>query len=117
LPDLRGRIPIHSGTLSGSGSTYQIGAAGGVESVTLTPSQIPAHTHPPRAGSYGNSDTPAGNFFAASATVEQFTTVPPNTSLNPGIVQPAGGSQPHDNHPPFLAINFIISLFGIYPSQ
>lgn len=117
LPDLRGRIPIHAGTLSGSGSNYPIGSAAGVESVTLTTGQMPAHTHLPQAGSYGNSDTPAGNFFAASATVDPFVTVPPNSAMNPATVQPAGGSQPHDNQPPYLAINFIISLFGIFPSQ
>lgn len=116
LPDLRGRIPIHAGALSG-GQNYILGEAGGVETVTLTTNQIPAHNHLVQAGSYGNNDSPAGNFFAASATVDQYAPAPPSVSLNPGAIQATGGNQPHENRPPFLTINFIISLFGIFPSQ
>lgn len=116
LPDLRGRIPIHAGALSG-GQNYSLGSTGGVEAVALTTNQIPTHTHQAQGGPYGNSDTPAGNYFAALATVDLYAPVTPNVSLNPGAVLPAGGNQPHENRPPYLAVNFIISLFGIFPSQ
>lgn len=116
LPDLRGRIPLHSGTLAG-GSSYQLGEVAGVETVTLTTNQIPAHTHMAQAGGYGNTDSPAGAFFSASASIDVYSPNASNVSLNPAAIQLSGGSQPHDNMPPYLVVNFIISLFGIYPSQ
>jgi microcystin-dependent protein len=117
LPDLRGRAPIHQG--SGGGSSYVIGQLAGVESVTLTTNQIPAHSHPPQAaiGGSGNpADSPAGNVWSGW-TGGQFTTQAPAVNLSAVAIGSDGGSQPHDNMPPFLTINFIISLFGIFPSQ
>jgi microcystin-dependent protein len=110
LPDLRGRTPAHMG------SGYSLAQAFGEETVTLTVSQLPAHTHAPQGSSNaGNQSTPAGNVWAASA-LHQFSSAAPAVTLDPAAVGAAGGSQPHDNMSPFLVVSFIISLFGIFPS-
>jgi microcystin-dependent protein len=117
LPDLRSRVPLGDGAGSGL-STYTIGQTGGVETVTLTANQLPVHTHPFNADLLaGSTANPAGRLYAkypgsvpVYATGGQF-------QMNAGVVSPAGGSQPHDNLQPYVAINYIISLFGIYPSQ
>jgi microcystin-dependent protein len=113
LPDLRGRIPIHQG------SGYVVGQTGGVEQVTLTVNQMPNHTHPAQAqAGPGNQATPAGGIWAASAWNQYAAYSGANpVTMNPNAVQPAGGNQPHDNLMPYLAVSFIISLFGIFPSQ
>jgi microcystin-dependent protein len=119
LPNLLGRAPVHQGTNPGNGITYIIGQLGGVENVTLTPNQMPIHTHPPQAatGISGNPvNSPAGNVWSGW-TGGQFTTQTPAAPMAATAVGTAGNSLPHDNLPPFLAINFIISLFGIFPSQ
>jgi microcystin-dependent protein len=114
LPDLRGRAPVHMGQ---GLSNYVIGQAGGSEQVTLNANQIQAHTHAPLGQTAAGSQTsPAGGVWAAS-TLNQYSTNAPSQPLNPAVVQTSGGSQPHDNMMPYLAINFIISLFGIFPSQ
>ncbi len=111
LPDLRGRMPVHAG----NGLT--LGQVGGVEQVTLTANQIPSHTHAAQAqNSVGNSASPANSVWANS-TLNQFTAGPAAAPMNAANVAPTGGNQPHDNMMPFTAVNFIISLFGIYPSQ
>lgn len=125
LPDLRGRIPLHFGT-GPDGVTYQQAETGGVEEVTLTTQQIPIHTHPMMCSSGGgvNTSNPA-NAVAAPSDLSQFNdlTVAPNTAPNaqlgtPGFISDiTGGSQPHTNFQPYLCINYIISLFGIFPSQ
>ena len=118
LPNLLGRTPVHQGT-DIHGNPYIIGQLGGQETVLLTVNQIPAHSHVPQAalGSTSNpANSPAGNVWSGW-TGGQFTTQAPTGSLNPAAIGLDGGSQPHDNMAPFLAISFIISLFGIYPSQ
>jgi microcystin-dependent protein len=114
LPNLQSRVPIHMGAGAGL-STYTIGESGGVETVTLNVSQIPAHTHTPVANSgNGGSSDPTGNFWAASAA-KQFN--PASASqMAAGAMATTGGNQPHENMLPYLAVNFIISLFGVYPS-
>jgi microcystin-dependent protein len=117
LPNLQSRIPLHFGT--GGEGTYILAETGGVESVTLTVSQIPAHTHPMLASTDpGNQLAPAGNVPAALSPVSIYkaNVTPPNIPMNAQSVTPVGGSQPHDNMQPFLCINYIISLFGIFPS-
>jgi microcystin-dependent protein len=110
LPNLQSRVPVHVG------STI-LGEMGGVESVTLNTNQIPVHTHPFLATtSLGAEPTPAGNTTAQSGTLQWYRGTPPTVALVNTSLQPAGGSQPHDNMIPYLAISFIISLFGIYPS-
>ena len=111
LPDLRSRVPIHQG------NGLVLAQVGGEELVTLTVNQIPIHTHAPMANSdNGTATTPGGNVWAASADISQYA-VGTTGAMSGSAVSPAGGSQPHDNMLPYLAINFIISLFGLFPSQ
>src|SRR5437870_2518484 len=106
LPDLRGRVPLHFG----NGST--LAETGGVETVTLTVQQIPAHSHPLLATlNQGAQNPPAQQLLAQSPTQNAFpygTDVPPAT-LNPGSISSVGGSQPHNNFQPYLCLDFIIS--------
>jgi microcystin-dependent protein len=119
LPDLRGRVPLHMGT--GGGSSYVIGEPGGVETVTLTIGQIPAHSHMVNATNSNQVQVPAGNTFPAGSTPQSRNVYGPlggtAVQMSSGMIAPTGGSQPHENRQPFLCINFIISLFGIFPSQ
>jgi len=115
LPNLQSRIPFHQG--SGAGNTLVIGQLSGTETVTLTTNQIPVHTHSLAASSAGGTKpSPAGGVWAAS-TLEQFSTEANAHTMDPSTIAATGGGQPHDNLPPFLVINFIISLFGVFPSQ
>ncbi len=114
LPDLQSRVPLHMG--AGGGGTYVIGQNGGEESVTLAASQIPAHSHVPQANSgSGTQASPSDNVWAQSTNLP-YSASAPSAGLDPSAVGSDGGSQPHDNMIPFLGINFIISLFGIYPT-
>jgi microcystin-dependent protein len=112
LPDLRGRIPLHQG------DGFILAETGGVEDVTLTVNQIPAHSHPelansgaPQSSNPGSNvlSSPVGNIYFGGPT-NQFV------NFNPAAVAPVGGSQPHTNFQPYLCVDFIISLFGIFPS-
>lgn len=117
LPDLRGRLPVHQGT-SSSGTTYQMGQTGGAEEVTLTVQQIPIHTHPMVVLDHvGNQINPGGSLPGHSFNVTPYINATPAGSFNVAAISPAGGSQPHTNFQPYLCIDFIISLFGIFPSQ
>jgi microcystin-dependent protein len=126
LPDLRGRIPLHQGT-GPDGTTYQMAEAAGVEEVTLTTQQIPIHSHSMLCVSDA-SGAPTSNpqsAVAGVADISQYNdlTVAPDTATNAQLGTPgftssiAGGSQPHENLMPYLCVNYIISLFGIFPSQ
>jgi microcystin-dependent protein len=115
LPNLAGRIPVHMGTGAGL-STRIIGEIAGVEQVTVTEAQLPAHSHVPQAQSANGTLTNPQNGVWAGSTTALYTPSQPNLSMRAGLVNPAGGSQPHENMMPFLAINFIISLYGIYPT-
>lgn len=114
LPDLRGRLPLHMG----NGSI--LAETGGVEEVTLTVQQIPAHSHPLLATASNASSTNALNsVLAQNTTYEPYlspSSFPANTPLFSGSVSATGGSQPHTNFQPYLCVSFIISLFGIFPS-
>lgn len=115
LPDLQGRTPVHQGT--GGGGTYVMGQRSGVENVTLTLPTIPSHNHPIAAqGANGSVPSPSGAFFAGSSA-EQYATTANGTAVTGSITGPQGGSLPHNNLQPFLCVNYIIALFGIYPSQ
>lgn len=122
LPNLASRVPIHMGT-SPSGVTYQIGEMAGTEQETLSVQQIPNHSHTMMLTNNGQVLNPASNTIMATPTggpqgVLTFVDGPGNTPLSStNTVTPAGGSQPHENTQPFLCINFIISLFGVFPSQ
>ena len=113
LPDLRGRIPVHFG------NGFILAETGGAETVTLTVAQIPAHSHPFLATSSQATDSnPAGKTPAnsASATASPYGTDAPRTNLAAASIGSVGGSQPHGNFQPYLCIDFIISLFGIFQS-
>jgi microcystin-dependent protein len=117
LPDLQGRLPVHAGTAK-SGTTYQLGEKGGVESVTLSIQQIPSHNHAFIATSnISNSTSPNNSIVAQSSSADLYIEDTPNQSLAPNSIGPDGGSQPHDNFQPYLCISFIISLFGVFPTQ
>lgn len=118
LPDLRGRIPIHFNEF-GSAPNYTLAETGGVESVTLTTQQIPAHSHSLLATTdLANSASPADAYLSTTATGNKiYSTAAPSVVLHPQEIGPIGGSQPHDNFQPYLCVDFIISLFGIFPSQ
>jgi microcystin-dependent protein len=124
LPNLQSRIPVHQGP------GFVIGQAAGVESVPLSTSQLPSHSHAvlTTTGSPATAkSTPGGNFIAdevlAGAPTPQpfayaaFVNDANQRTLAPGSIQNAGGSLPHDNMVPFVCVNFILSLFGIFPSQ
>jgi microcystin-dependent protein len=114
LPDLRGRIPVHQG------NGFILAETGGVEDVTLTVQQLPAHNHALLAsGDTASTNAPANHVFAAGtgATIFPYGTDQPLTTLHPTTISSAGGSQPHTNFQPYLCINFIISLFGEFPQQ
>jgi len=112
LPDLRGRIPLHFG------NGFTLAETGGVETVTLTVSQIPSHSHPVLASTApGGQTTPGGNVPAASFNVTPYINDVPTGAMSANAVGAVGGSQPHNNFQPYLCVDFIISLFGIFPSQ
>jgi microcystin-dependent protein len=114
LPDLRGRLPLHQG------NGFILAETGGAEEITLTVAQIPAHTQPAlgSTATAGSTDT-AGNVAGrvTTAGVFPYGTDNPLAPLSPSAIAATGGSQPHTNFQPYLCINFIISLFGIFPQQ
>ena len=116
LPDLRGRFPLHQG------NGFTLGEKGGTETVTLTVSQIPSHSHAVLCNdNSGTQTSPKNNTFARGGGGANFyvdpASLPANTTMNAAAMVPTGGSQPHDNMAPFLVVSFIISLFGIFPTQ
>jgi microcystin-dependent protein len=116
LPNLASRVPIHMGT-GPDGTTYQIGEMAGTEQETLTVQQIPSHTHPWMAsGGNANTKQPVGG-VPAIAQGDLYTDTFTASAMAPQSILPTGGSQPHENTQPFLCISFIISLFGVFPSQ
>lgn len=111
LPDLRGRIPIHQG------NGFVLAETGGAEEITLTVQQIPAHSHPFLASAdVGDQINLAGALTSNSNGVIPYIEDPPSVTMNPADIGSTGGSQPHNNFQPYLCIDFIISLFGIFPS-
>lgn len=111
LPDLRGRLPIHMG------NGFVLAQNGGVETVTLTPSQIASHNHALLASNdIPGSSSPNGNVFGQAAT-KIYRNGSASVALGAQAMSSTGGSQPHNNMQPYLCVSFIISLFGIFPSQ
>ena len=112
MPDLRGRIPIHQG------NGVILAETGGAETITLTVSQTPAHSHPfLGTSSLSNDANPGGNVVAQASAFFPYVNAPPTVAMAATAISPAGGSQPHNNFQPYLCVDFIISLFGIFPSQ
>lgn len=114
LPDLRGRIPLHQG------NGFILAETGGAEEITLTVNQIPAHSHPALATAQVATVNPPSinNVLANGATsiITPYGSDAPQTNLHPSSISSVGGSQPHTNFQPYLCVDFIISLFGIFPS-
>jgi microcystin-dependent protein len=111
LPDLRGRVPVHIG------AGFPLAQTGGEEQVTLTVNQIPVHAHVPQANSAtGTQTSPAGNVWASSSKFP-YSANAPGAVMATQAISSAGGGHAHDNMIPFLTVNFIISMFGIFPSQ
>ena len=112
LPDLRGRVPIHQG------DGFILAETGGAEEITLTVNQVPAHSHPFAASgaAAGSQVSPAGHVPAASFNVTPYINDATSAPMNAAAIGPVGGSQPHTNFQPYLCVDFIISLFGIFPS-
>jgi microcystin-dependent protein len=112
LPQLQSRVPMHVGT------GFLLAETGGVETVTLTVQQTPVHNHA-LLGSTGNGDqaNPSGNVLASSTLLKLYAVETANATMGVTAITSVGGSQPHENLQPFLCVNFIISLFGIFPSQ
>jgi microcystin-dependent protein len=112
LPDMRSRVPIHWG------NGFTLAETGGVEEVTLTVAQIPAHTHAFLGSTdIANTPNPASSVLARSGQVNMFLNTDASVAMNSNEITPVGGSQPHTNIQPFGCFNYIISLFGIFPSQ
>lgn len=111
LPDLQSRVPIHFG------AGYQLAETGGVETVTLTTQQIPQHNHAMLASNDIPTLQSPNGAITGQAAAKIYRAGAPTVQLNVQSVALTGGSQPHDNLQPYLCVNFIISLFGIFPSQ
>lgn len=117
LPDLRGRVPMNAG--SGPGLTPRsLGQTGGQEQVTLNVSQIPAHTHQARASSEApDTNSPEDAVPAQKARTYLYNTGDSDVNMGTTAISSTGGSQAHDNMQPYLCLNYIIALQGLYPSM
>jgi microcystin-dependent protein len=116
LPNLQSRVPLHQGT-GPSGSTYVLGEAAGVEQVALNVQQTPAHSHPIVATTnIATATGPGGNVLAQSSVAKMYIQDATDTPMANTSVTPIGGSQPHENLQPYQCVNFIISLFGVFPN-
>lgn len=115
LPDLRGRTALGAGQGPGL-SGYDQGQQGGVESVTLTAQQVAPHVHGVSAATDATSKSPAGGLPGYTADSASYSATA-SVVMNPGMVLPNTGGQPHENRPPYLAMNWCIALEGIFPSR
>jgi microcystin-dependent protein len=112
LPDLRGRLPMHQG------NSFILAQTGGVESVALSVAQIPAHNHALLASqNIATQQSPSAGLLAQSTLAQMYIQDVADTPLSANSISTIGGSQPHTNFQPYLCVDFIISLFGIFPSQ
>ncbi|HEX8366671.1 MAG TPA: tail fiber protein [Allosphingosinicella sp.] len=112
LPDLRGRLPVHQG------NGFILAETGGAEEITLTVNQIPVHTHAALVSTNPATDLNATNSLVGSSpSINFFIEQEPDVAMNAQSVIPVGGSQPHTNFQPYLCVDFIISLFGLFPRQ
>ncbi|HEX2019872.1 MAG TPA: tail fiber protein [Aurantimonas sp.] len=111
LPDLRGRLPVHQG------NGFLLAETGGAETVTLTSAQMAAHSHPLIGSAVnGSQASPENALLANSTVIRPYAPETPIAGMAPSAISAVGGSQPHNNFQPYLCVDFIISLFGIFPS-
>ena len=116
LPDLRGRTPIHAGTGPGL-STYRLGSKGGTETVTLTTAQMPSLSHNLEAHTgYGDTANPDGAINAKTSR-PAYKSSAPNATMSGSSISNTGGSQAHENRPPYVTVHYIIALQGVFPSR
>ncbi len=118
LPNLNGRAIIHRGQGPGL-SAYSEGDFGGVENVTLSAAQIPAHVHPVRSSTQIGTEGSPVNHFLSDSSLALGNTYDTNPSgiMPPATIRPSGLGQPHQNMQPFLAMNYVIALVGIFPPR
>ena len=109
LPNLQGRVPVHQG------QGFVVGNPGGEASHTLTINEMPAHNHPAYGQSTATASAPAGAVWATNA--DPMYAPVPNAVMSPNAIANYGGSQPHENRPPYLVLNYIIALQGVFPSR
>ena len=121
LPNLQGSAPLHVGSGQGPGlSPYALGETGGEVAVTLTAAQLPVHTHTANAATAGGSDSPSGSVWASGIrgrSPAYTTALGSDVPMSASAMGTSGGGQPHNNMPPYLTLNFIIALTGIFPSH
>jgi microcystin-dependent protein len=115
LPNLQGRSPVHIGTPPTGGAAVALGEVSGEASHNLIAVEMPGHTHAMIASSAAASGGPSGALWAPH-TSQDYTT-PATSGMNAASIAFAGGSQPHENMSPYLVLNFIISLTGVFPSR
>ncbi len=112
LPNIQGRSAVHMG------SGFQLGQQGGEVAHTLTVQEMAAHNHPAfGVTTNASSGGPGAAMWANNPTVQSFSTNAPNGAMSAAGIAPAGGGQPHNNMSPYLTVNFIIALEGIFPTQ
>ena len=116
LPDLQGRVPMHFGQGPGL-SSHDLGETGGVETVTLQPTEIPAHTHSLNAGTDAGAFEGPASALPGASPAKPFHPGPADTTLASAALSNTGGGQPHNNMPPYLAMTFVIALQGIFPPR
>ncbi|RYU91689.1 phage tail protein [Mucilaginibacter terrigena] len=125
LPDLRSAFPTQCSNIGGNRRTpYSLGQIGGNQQVTITPQQMPAHSHIINTVTLGNLPQPNGNALAGLPVdlttgegTNNWSNAATDSSLSPATVAPTGGSQPVNITPPFLAMQYIIAWQGVYPSR
>jgi microcystin-dependent protein len=111
LPNLQGRVPVHTG----GPSNIVLGQVAGSAAVTLTSNQA-GHGHLVKATASATTNTAGGN-FPATAPGNIYGAAAPDTAMNAGVITPQGGSQPHNNLQPYLVVTYCIALVGIFPSR
>jgi microcystin-dependent protein len=118
LPNLQSRVPIHQGQAL-SGIVSVLGESAGTETVSLTENHLPFHSHVAVAGPGGDTVSPSNALWSTDpfGNTAAYTTVAPGSTMASDAILGAGGDAPHSNLQPFLAINYVISLFGVFPSQ
>jgi microcystin-dependent protein len=116
VPDLRGRVPLHQGVGPGL-SPRSIGEFSGTETVTLNSQQLPSHSHPPLGNTVSSKASPANSVWSADGggNVAAYSTLAPTVAMSASAIALTGGSQPHNNMQPFVTINYIMAVEGIFP--